>query len=282
MRSSKVIFAGGLALLAILGLLMFGCSDDKSSSVVGTSVIHSEYDVLQEAVDANVDSMLALFNTGLNIIDMGNNDENEISATDVLYSAVRPDSVNVSGEWYLIYNTEGNLGLGYSNVLLDSIRFIRNGSFLDTPQGADAMNIRHHWTYNNLDTTVSYANYGVVGDFNLYGVDQETVTVNGINSVQVNMKEFENDLSIRHQYTMENTFTNLVVENVDGDYNFGCPISGSISVTVEMTYQIAENIADISNWEFVYTFENGNAQVQVVRGSDHENYTCEFCQLNQQ
>jgi len=282
MRSSKIIFTGGLVLLAVLGLLLFGCSDDKPSSVIGTSVIHSEYDVLQETVDANVDSMLTLFNTGLNIIDMGNNSEAEINASDILYSAVRPDSIGVSGEWYLIYNTEGNLGLGYSNVLLDSIRFIRNGSFLDTPQGADAMNIRHRWTYTNLDTTVSYTNYGAVGNFDFFGVDQETVNITGNNSLQVNMKETDNDLSIRHQFTMENTFTNLVIENVEGEYNFGCPLSGSINVSVEMTYQIAENIADITSWEFVYTFENGTAQVQVTRGSDRENYTCDFCQLNQQ
>lgn len=282
MRSSKVIFAGGLALLALIGLFLFGCSDDKPSSVVGTSVIHSEYETLQEVVDANVDSMLALFNTGLEIIDLGNNSENEVNASDVLYSATRPDSVGVSGDWYLIYDTEGNLGLGYSNVLLDSIRFIRNGMFLDTPQGADAMNIRHYWTYNNLDTTVNYTNYDVHGNFDLYGVDQESVNIAGYNNLQVNMKETTNSLPFRHQFTMENTFTNLVLENVEGDNNFGCPLSGTITVDVEMTYQIGENIAEVTDWQFVYTFENGSAQVQVTLGSDRENYTCDFCQLNQQ
>ncbi|MFZ5981052.1 MAG: hypothetical protein ACOYVF_10515 [Candidatus Zixiibacteriota bacterium] len=282
MRSSRIIFAGSLALLALVGLWLFGCSDDKPSSVVGTSVIHSEYETIQEIVDANVDSMLALFNTGLEIIDLGNNSETEISATDVLYSATRPDSVNVSGDWYLIYNTEGSLALGYSNVLLDSIRFIQNGMFLDTPQDADAMNIRHYWTLNSLDTTVNYANYDVHGNFDFYGVDQETVSVTGYNNLQVNLKETTNDLSVRHQFAVENTFSNLVIENVEGDYNFGCPLSGTITVVVEMTYQLAENVAEVTEWEFVYTFENGTAQVQVTLGSDRENYTCEFCQINQQ
>lgn len=282
MRSSKFFFVVGLTLLAVLGLLIGSCSDDKTTTANSTSIIHSQFDETQEQVNAFVDSTLSVFNTCLNIIDIGNDASSDTTTTLVLYSAVDPDSVVVSDEWYLVYVSDVDLSAGYSNVMLDSIRFLQNGTFQDSPKNADALNIRHNWDFENLDTTLSYSNYSNNGDITLYDVDMDTTTVTGTTTLQVTSKKVNEMYTERSDFDIQLTISNLKVENIDGDCNFGCPYSGTITVAVDLTYQIDDDEADISSWEFVLTFENGLASVIVTQGTRQTDYTCDFCDFNQQ
>jgi len=282
MRSSKFFFIAGLTLLAVVGLLIGGCSDDKTTTTTSTSIIHDQYDETQEQVDAFVDSTLSVFHTCLNIIDIGNDVSADTTTSLVLYSAVDPDSVVVSDEWYLVYDSDIDLAAGYSNVVLDSIRFLQNGLFQDSPKNADALNIRHNWEFENLDTTLSFSNYTNNGDITLYDVDTDTTTVTGTTNLQVSSKVVHDQYTEWRDFEIQLTLSNLKVENIDGDYNFGCPYSGTVTAAVELTYQIGDLDPDISSWEFVLTFENGVASVIATLGTRQTQYTCDFCDFNQQ
>ncbi|MBN1212447.1 MAG: hypothetical protein JXA92_07700 [candidate division Zixibacteria bacterium] len=282
MRSSKFFFVVGLTLLAVLGLMFGSCSDDKTTTANSNAIIHDQYDETQEQVDAFIDSTLAVFHTCLNIIDIGNDVNADTSTSLVLYSAVEPDSVVISDEWYLVYTSDVDLAAGYSNVVLDSIRFLQNGVFQDSPRNADALNIRHNWDFENLDTTVSFCNYSNNGDITLYDVDADTTTVTGTTSLQVTSRDINDFITVQRDFDIQLTLSNLKVENIDGDYNFGCPYSGTITATVELTYQLGESDPSITNWEFVLTFENGVASAVVTLGTKQAEYTCDFCDFNQQ
>ena len=281
MRSSKFFFVVGLTLLAVLGLLVGGCSDDKTTTANSSNIIHDQYDETQAQVDAFIDSTLSVFHTCLNIIEIGNDVNSDTSTSMILFSAVEPDSVVISNDWYLVYDSDVDLAAGYSNVILDSIRFLQNGIFQDSPKNADAMNIRHNWNFESLDTTESFCNYVNNGDITLYNVDTDTASVTGITNLQVTSKEITNDYEIRHDFDIQLTLTNLKVENIDGEYNFGCPYSGTITATVDLIYQQGDQEPDISSWEFVLTFENGTASVVATLGTSQTEYDCDYCNLNQ-
>ncbi len=281
MRSSKLIFAGGLTLLAVFGILLGGCSDDKTATTGSNSIIHSQYDETMQQVNAFIDSTLSVFNTGLNINYIGNDVMRDTATSQVIYTAVEPDSVVVSNFWYLVYNSDIDLGAGYSNVTLDSIRFLRNGNFQDSPKNADVMNIRHNWNYEILDTSASFCNYANYGDITFYNVDTDTVTVSGSTNLQVVSKTVDDYNTARSSYDIQTTISNLKTENIKGDNNFGCPYSGTIICNVELNYEYSEGQYDVSNWVFNFSFENGVAEVVVTQGARSGNYTCDFCDFNQ-
>jgi hypothetical protein len=279
MRSRFPLILAGLVVLAIASLVMLGCSDDETPPTANNNDQHDA--LVLAAVTARVnealDSAVDRFTAGLEVAELEDRD-----VKDILFGPIDPDTSETPEDngdgWWVLGSTD--LALGVNTAIVDSLQYLDGVTPQNTPVGADAMVIKHHYTVTNADTTVSYTDLAHDADLQIHGIDGTSATITG----EVQLDVFDKDLSasstVRQHFVIDAELSGITVEKQAEGWTTGCPVSGTLSVNVQYTYKLNSNATETINWQFDVTFTDGSVAVDVTNTDDlSTSYDADICTL---
>lgn len=265
MRSGRIVFV--VASCALISLVA-GCSDDKP--VVPVNPADAQYELVTTEVGQYLDTVIAQFANGLT---MAAQDGGVIDVVTNSYSPINPDSLLTGDGWNVVYAAD--IVAGYNSFRIDSIQFRHQGLPQDVVTGADAMALIQNFSNQNPDTTVNYRNLDVHSVFVFSSIDTDNAVVNGVRNQTVNIKTGD----YKRDYEIQMSFSGVTIPNANNNWADGCPESGLIQGTVDLTQQSGAAIPTTTSWDFEITIDNGEASVTVTAGPYSRSYTSPLCTL---
>lgn len=276
MRSSRFSLIVAPAALA-LGLGFTGCGGDdpKPTQTDQSSITDSQYDAVRAEVNQFVDSTLVLFSRGLDLAAVST----QTDLGEALYGPSRTDSTQTNNFWNTVFSSD--FALASTSLWIDSIQYLdANGQPQSFGSGVAGMTYIHNWNLTNNDTTVTYDDYLRHALLNISGLNTAVATISGSSDLISDRKFVSIDSTVWRDYDIQATLTSLSLSQSGGGWTSGCPSSGSIAITVSLTYKLDAASAVTSTWTFDVTFNNGVAAVDVTVGSESASYTQTFCTLS--
>ncbi len=274
MRSRNLIFIVGLVVLSAFLLMVVGCSDDDSAPTQvfddgdTDSIAHPQFSAVKDQVEGFVDDTRGFVNDGLSMTVASAQE-----LDDLVFGPVPPDSSQTSDYWLIYFLWQSSLRIW----ALDSIRFLDDGVPQETALGADQILFRHYWRKSVDDTTVSYTIFDIHSDLDITGVDGTTATANGTHDLAVESKYVSDDSTVWWTFDVQATITDYTVNKADTYWNYGCPVSGSMTVTVDASYQKDSGEAVNTSWRFDLTLTDGLMDADVTLGSQTCSYSTQVC-----
>ncbi len=268
MRSGKIALVVASCALFSLVCLLAGCSDDKTVAPVNPADV--QYQLVTTEVNQYLDTVIVQFASGLTMA------EQDGGVTDVVtesYSPIDPDSLLTGDGWNVVYATD--LVAGYNSFRIDSVQFRHQGIPQDVVSGADAMAIVHNWSFENADTTVDYRNIQVRSVFVFSAINTDNAVVNGMRNQVINTKVG----SVKRDFDIQLNMSGVTISNAGNNWENGCPASGLIQGTVDLTQQSGSNVPTTTSWSFEITIEDGEASVVVTAGPYSRTSTLTLCTL---
>lgn len=272
MRSRILTTLTSLTLVAGASALFIGCGGDDKP--VNNDIPFNQEPAYQ-AVTAQANALVA---GALEMAKDGYESTIIEGTDDLVYSPGGPsrvDSTVNQNYWQIIFST--NLSSGVNNFTVDSLQFRQDEVILPSHQNADAVELRHFSQQTASDTTVTYTTYTTNGQVDISGLDTDNSTVAGTVSMLSTQKYVSLDSTSVWTFDIDVTMSNLQVGRGDGDWSYGCPTSGSITVTINSTYQSSFSALASATYSYTLTFADGEATVAVTRGSESASYTNQFC-----
>ena len=272
MRSRKFVFVLGLVVLGAFGLMLVGCSSDDTPT--SRSTTDPDYTQIVNEASKLVDTSLSIVGQRLILVSLGNQPDTFRRLPDLLLTTFGVDSVTQGDGWLVMYDAD--LGAAYSNYYIDSIQFRNSHAVLPTSLGASQMTVKRYWRQSALDTSVSYTNYDMTGQFTFTGVNTSQLTVNASMTLEMNAKE---------EGTVSTTTQNCAVTGTMSSMHFapasgGCPTSGSCQMEVTLQTQHDTHAASESEWELMFSFENGMASAAVSGATVDTTFSQQFCDVD--
>ena len=275
MRSRNLIFIVGLVVMSAFSLTFVGCSDDDPAPTqisggddVVDTIASPQFSTVKEQVEDFVEDTRGLVNDGLSMA-LASVDELD----DIVFGPAPPDSSKQSDNWLIYFFMQA----GAQIYGLDSIRFLNNGVPRGDVVGADQILFKHYWCKNVNDTTVSHATLDIHSDLDLTGIDGTTATIDGFHNVVIASKYVSNDSTVWWDFDIQATITDFTVNKSGSYWNYGCPCSGSMSVTVDASYKKDSAAVANTSWEFDLTFTNGLMEAEVTLDTDTCSYSTQVC-----
>ena len=268
MRSGRIIFVVASCALVALVSLIAGCSDDKP--VVPVNPADAQYDLVTTEVGEYLDTIIVQFANGLT---MAAQDGGVVDVVTNSYSPINPDSLLTGDGWNVVYASD--IVAGYNSFRIDSIQFRHQGLPQDVVTGADAMALVQNWSIENPDTTVNYRNLDVHSVFVFSSINTDNAVINGVRNQTINTKTG----AIKRDYDIQMSFSGVTVPNANNNWENGCPQSGLIQGTVDLTQQSGSSIPTTTSWNFEITIDNGDVSVTVTAGPYSRSYTSPLCTL---
>jgi hypothetical protein len=274
MRSRNVFFVIALIAAATTVAFLAGCSKDSATAPAavddgGLSLASAEFDLI-------ADSLVSQFATTVGIVSDAAVPFMDTSIA-IAYSSVNPDSVVVEGAgWHVVYAED--IVAGYTRYLVDSIQFRGNGHVQPDAHNADEVAIVRHWGVNNPDTTGSYRNVEVNSVFVISGLKTQTATVLGWRVGTVETKIATVGTTVKRTIDMETHVADWAVVKGTNGFHSGCPQSGTITSTIDVTVDRGE-IPITTSWQYNVTAENGTLTGTVTAGSVEKTYTRDVCTM---
>ncbi len=277
MRSHKITVALGLLALTVFTIGMVGCggSDNNPTSTAG-SLTDPSFMAVQDQVDNIVDSTLTNIVNGFQNLTNVSGDGN---VNPVFYGPVQPDSDVVSATyadgWHVVLVARTRAA--YNTMLRDSVQFFVNDEISQLPAGVDSLYYRHQWQFNFGDTSVTHLGMSSQATLTISGLQSTTATIDGTHETSVNTKQVTADSTVWRSFGINAEVTNLEVSKSFVGWAQGCPNSGTISGTVEMTYQKDDAASVATAWNFTATFTDGTMAVTVTKGTTSWHYSTDVC-----
>lgn len=268
MRSGRFVFVVTSGALLALVSLIAGCSDDKP--VVPVNPADAQYDLVTTEVAQYLDTVIAQFANGLTMAAQDGDVTNVITQS---YSPVNPDSLLTGDGWNVVYVAD--IVAGYNSFRIDSIQFRHQGMPQDVVTGADAMALIQNWSFENPDTTVDYRNLDVHSVFVFSNINTDNAVVNGVRNQTIETKTN----GVKRDYEIQFSYSGVTIPNANNNWENGCPQSGLIQGTVNLTQQSGSNIPTTTSWDFEITIDNGDASVNVTAGPYNRSFTSPLCTL---
>jgi hypothetical protein len=270
MRSRFPLILVGLVALAAASLVMVGCSDDENPPTTNNNN-HDE--LVLAAVTAQVSSLLdsavAQFSDGAYLADISDPDSVQTHILDRLLGPTPPDSSEDPEDnngWLVLYST--TLASGVSASVVDSLQYLDGSTPSTTPVGSDAVSMKHHYTAECADTTVTHTDLIHDADLRIDGIDGTSATILGEVNVVVDSKFVSADSTVRQHWNIEAEVNDVVIDQQNGHWTTGCPTSGAISVNVQYTYKKNSSATEVIIWTYVVTFTDGTVSVDVTNTND--------------
>lgn len=275
MRLQKRILVLGLTVaVGVVALILTGCgSDDKSTSSTNYgSLTDPEFVVVQSQVDMFVDSTVNFLRNGLNIV-YGISDENG-TILPAQYAPGPEDNdvfdTSYANGWHRVFIA--NQYEGYGTTVLDSIQYIKNGAYQESWANRDQLVYKHYWTWiSEVDTIRGNAHY------TFGGLNTAQATVTGTNRVEYRLQVVTGDSTVTRTFTIEATmsgFTLAKTMSIGWDH---CPLTGSVSVTLTMTYQKDGADPVESTWTGNLAFDDGSLSAAFRLGNTVWQYQDQVC-----
>ncbi|MEW6049942.1 MAG: hypothetical protein AB1644_02625 [Candidatus Zixiibacteriota bacterium] len=272
MRSSKFFFVFGAVLTAVALIGLYGCSDDKATTTVQED---PQYVTVQEQTNSYIDSTMILAANALQTVLVANAGSD--TSVPVDYGSVRPDTIITDGGWYVVILDD--LATAYEFHYRDSIQFRKGTVPQAHPRGADEMSIRHAWSFNTADTTGAFRNYDVRGAYEFGGLNTDQATVNGTSNFQAEARRTFGGLNIRSTYVLESTVSDVVFNRAQQGWQYGCPVSGTVTATATLTFHGDAPAQDVvTTWNIEVTFANGVMNASATSDNATRTYTRTLCQ----
>lgn len=267
MRSRNVV-AAGLATLALVGVLVLGCS--KSSSGPSNPITNPEYNYMVAQANEVVDSLVALSDLGLDMTVASSTDV----LTDIAFGPLPVDSSSIANLWHIFVLT--NSGTGVTSRFVDSVQFLRNGQPRENPGGANEMQYVRNWSRVATDTSVSYRNMEARTLLNASNTDDPSALLNG----EFNLAVLDVDKSgaevIVRDLAIEGAVPSYIVDGADG-WHDGCPTNAQITMSATLSVQQGDATPVVSTWTFDVRFGGDNTTVKVTEGGASYSYRVNIC-----
>jgi len=277
MRSSKsLVLAGILATVAVITMAL-GCSDDEppvAPPPPEDNGIQSLLGVVQEQVHVYLDTATEVMESGLKVatyVDAGTDD-----IGDVFMGSVIPDSTRDNNVWIVSWLTDLQSGVAVTNVI-DSLSYLVNDALSVNARNATAMFVKHNYSYQTADTTVSFTDITNHGNLQIEGLQGSLATISGGLVSTVRNKEVTDENAVWSDWTIEIQATDLEFAKDGDSWTSGCPNAGTCSVNVGYTQARNEDIPTTTNWQFDITFTDGNMDVDVTVGHLSASYEHALC-----
>jgi len=287
MRFGKLTALTGILIMIAAG--MYGCSDDKSTSTPAITYGPID-DPVFVPVKAQIDDAITTF-----VNDMRDGFENYYVApgdwttirAQMMPPAIEPDLgadpetliVIYQNDWHFVYATF--LGDAFRSRVACSTQYQIDGIPVEDPQASvDFIHDIDNWRIMALDTDISHTNYTGRNDFQIANLDQNTATINGVTSNTVEIVYVDADSTMSDVYSFVFTVNNINVPRQDGEWESGCPCSGTLQMTLSHTYNWDNSITfgtGADGWNINVVFTNGIATVTADNGSDVWLYDIQVC-----
>ncbi len=275
MRLQKRILVSGLTVaVGVVALILAGCgSDDKSTSSTNYgSLTNPEFVVVQNQVDMFVDSTVNFLINGLNTV-YGISDENG-TILPAQYAPGPEDNdefdTSYANGWHRVFIA--NQYEGYGTTVLDSIQYVKNGAVQQSWANRDQLVYKHYWTWISETDTISGT-----ADYTFTNLNSVQTTVTGTNQMEYRSQVVTNDSTVTRTFEIEATlsgFTLAKTMSIDWDH---CPVSGSIAVTVTMTYKKDSADPVESTWTGNLAFDDGSLSAAFRLGNTVWQYQNQVC-----
>lgn len=276
MRSSKsLVLAGIVSTMAVMAMV-FGCSDDETpvAPPPDDNGIESLLGVVQEQVHQYLDSATEIMESALEVatfVDAGTDD-----IGDAFMGGVLPDSTRDNNVWIVSWLTDLSSGTG-TMFVVDSLTYVKDGGLQVTARNAEEMYVKHHYTYQSDDTTLSFTDLSHSGMLHIEGIQQGQATIAGGLNAYVENKQVTAQNTVWNNWTIEVQATNLVFDKDGEAWSSGCPNSGNCSVNVTYVQARNEDLPTMTNWQFDITFTDGLMDVDVSVGQLRTSYEHQLC-----
>ena len=275
MRSGKLFTA--VASAALFSLALVGCSGDDNTPTGNQpgGITDPQYEVVQSEANRFVDSTLQLFTDALGLTGVST----ETGIGDVLYGPGRVDSTQSGNYWNTVFSSD--FSAAGTNIWIDSVLYRdANGQPQNFGSSVAGLTYIHHWLNNPTDTTAGFERFTARGELDVTGLNANTASVNGEFTLTLEAKLVFADSTLHRDFTFTATVTNVSIPRGSTNWQSGCPSSGTITVTVDYTYQKDAGTPQSSSWTFEITFSNGTATVDVTHNGESATYTHPFCTVN--
>lgn len=273
MRSRKILLALGLIGALGVGLALSGCSsDDRPTPPV--KIIDDQYTNVQSEIDDVVEEMIVLMAATMEMYESNSQVTDTAVIADLRESSFDPDTVLNSDNWYILISDQISAAFGLREI--DSIMFTNDGATVEFAGEGNGIMLRHIYEYANVDTDVTYTDYNTKGDLTFSGLNTDEATISGSWSAFTIDQVVDGQAEIR-TFTIVAEVSNLVVAKGESGWASGCPLSGSIDFTVDLSYIDGDNPVAVSAWDFMVTFADGEGSVSVSDGTVTADYANAYC-----
>ena len=281
MRSQKwFLFVGIAAVLALTGLFM-GCSDDGNAPTgqVG-SPSDPEFIAVQQVIDAVIDSTVS--NVGGALSSQNRIPADDSTIVNAFYGPNVPADIIIdatyeySNGWHILslISSTDNFAASYE----DSVRFIdASGNPMETVAQPVAVNFHRHWSYTPTDTTVTNTSMVGAASMDLTNINTAVGMLNGSRSLTVNAKTVTADSTVWRNMELNVQLSNIHFVVSPILQLSGCPESGTITATLDMTRQKDDQPAIATSWNVTAAFDAGTVTVVVTQGNTTWTYSTEIC-----
>ena len=281
MRSRRSLILVGIIAAATFGFVLHSCSEEDETPTNITVIDDSQ--TLQEMlgpvaaqVNAHLDSVVATIESGLSVaVYIGTGGATDIG--DIFMGSYPPDSTHEIQNWIVSWATDLQAGLGALTVV-DSLTYVLDGQITADPADAEEMYFKHQLTFASLDTTVSFADFGLHGNMHVTDIQTDTATINGTFQAELHDKFVSSESTVWHDWSMQTTLADLRVVGTGTSFDHGCPAGGSATVMLQYRYAKDDHVPVITAWQFDVTFDDGTIDVDVTTGNLAAAYRHQLCQ----
>ncbi len=277
MRSTKSLFLAGLFAVVAVAIIGLGCSSDNTTTIVPVEEdngIEAHLEVVSSQVNEHLDSAVTVIESGLRVatfIDVGTGD-----IGDSFMGSILSDSTSDDTDWIVSWATDLQAGLGTLSII-DSLTYVVGGAFSVNAKDADAMHVKHNYSYQSSDSTVSHTDVANRGYLHITGINGSTATINGEFSALITDKEVSSGGTVWNEWTIETTVTNLTVPKSGSSWTSGCPATGTAVVSIEHLYAEDTDVPVTTQWDMTVTFTDGETSIAVTTGNLSTSYDNSLC-----
>jgi hypothetical protein len=277
----------GIVLLAVVGIV--GCSDDETTappSVTYGSLDDPQFVPIKAQIDDALTNFVGDVVAGFDNLYVRPGDTASVRA-DLTPPSTVPDPnadpdilvVLYQNGWHFVYATY--TGDVYQSRLADSIQYQIDGTPVEEPSGSvDYIHFITNWTFTALDPNVSHINYTGRTEFELANLDLNAAVVNGAAARTLEVAYIANDTTMNNVFSFNGTVENLTVPKAELGWSSGCPISGTIDMTLAHVFSWSNGATfgvGGRNWTIAVTFDDGTATVTADNGETTWRYTGQVC-----
>jgi len=289
---SKFRFPGfGLLALAILILVIGGCSSDDSTATNGLtpgSETDTDFLIAQTQINNYLDSVDVIYseavskiyedpvrdqgqlNDPVDINSIPNDKAGKVGAT--VYSAGYSDGWH----WKIF---EGDYDT-YTYSYADSVKFMTGNLYLYLAAELDYLRYIRHWSFVNEVATGTHTDLSGYFDIEVSGLDTDSALINGFDNFTVEA-HVAADTTIDAVFAFESTISDVeLVRVAETEWSDGCPCAGDINMDIDVSYTVTVESTPVlttRTWEVSASFTNGVATVTAISNQQYWTYTYTMC-----
>ncbi len=272
-----------IAASLVFGLTyLFGCSsDDKPATSFYGSFSDSDFQRVQSEMSDIIDSTVNFIVTGFDVIaEIPTAEGGQDGDIQIQFGPGNGDSIIVSysyaNDWHIL--SFSNILNAYSLYFNDSIQFRNpNGVPEQNSDNIEELTYKHKWRSISTDTTVSHTDLSGSYDYIATGLSTTTALISGDITWNSSTKNVTQDSTVWIDIQASAALSSIEISRTALEWDQGCPSSGSMDISIQMTYTKDNNTPVVTEWSVTVTFSDGQITSMVSRGDITWSYNEQVC-----